>query len=288
MLAAQPTDAALVMPGWRTWAHGATLATRSVQGIRACYSGLRICCRTKLDSHKARIVELTGRYPDITAQRIYEILLDEGADASHSGMKRYVRMLRPPPRPTPSLPTPDYEPGEMSESDSSPYEVRFTTGKMATVHALSCVLVHSTRKYFGLYESNDLHALMDGHERAFTRFGACAAQCKYDSQKPVVLRWEGTQPIYNPRFLAFSSHYEFRPLAAGAIIRTTSRAPSILFGRSSAPSSTAANFATWTTCACSSRTGSMASSITTSFTSAPRSSASPRRSRPGCVAASSL
>jgi hypothetical protein len=28
-----------------------------------------------------------------------------------------------------------------------------------------------------------------------------------------VLRWEGNQPIYNPRFLAFSAHYEFRPVA---------------------------------------------------------------------------
>jgi transposase len=168
---------------------------------------------TKLDLHKARIGELTGRYPDITAQRVYEILRDEGVDASYSGVKRYVRVLRPPPRPTPSLTTPDYGPGEMSESDWSPYDVRFTKGRTVTVHALSYVLVHSRRKYFGLYESNDLHALMDGHERAFTRFDACAAQCKYDSQKPVVLRWEGSQPIYNPRFLAFSSHYEFRPLA---------------------------------------------------------------------------
>jgi hypothetical protein len=26
------------------------------------------------------------------------------------------------------------------------------------------------------------------------------ARCKYDGQKTVVLRWEGPQPIYNPRF----------------------------------------------------------------------------------------
>jgi transposase len=188
-------------------------AGRDVKRIALAPRPSRAPRPTKLDPHKARIGELTGRYPDITAQRVYEILRDEGAEASYSGVKRYVRMMRPPPKPTPSLATPVYEPGEMSESDWSPYDMRFTTGRTATVHAFSYVLVHSTRKYFGLYESNDLHALMDGHERAFTRFGACAAQCKYDSQKPVVLRWEGSQPIYNPRFLAFSSHYEFRPLA---------------------------------------------------------------------------
>ena len=46
-------------------------------------------------------------------------------------------------------------------------------------------------------------------EQAFARFEGCAHRCIYDSQKPVVLRWEGTQPIYNPRFLAFAAHYEF-------------------------------------------------------------------------------
>jgi transposase len=168
---------------------------------------------TKLDVYKPRILELMARFADITAQRVFEILKDEGFDGSYTGVKRCMRVLRPPPRPTPSLTTPDYGPGEMSESDWSPYEVRFTTGKTALVQALSHVLSFSTRKYFGLYESNDLHALMDGHERAFARFDGCAEQCKYDSQKPVVLRWEGHQPIYNPRFLAFSSHYEFRPLA---------------------------------------------------------------------------
>lgn len=168
---------------------------------------------TKLDAHKPRVGELMGRFPDITAQRVFEILTDEGFDGSYAGVKRYVRTVRPPPPPTPSMSTPDYGPGQMSESDWSPYEVRFTTGKTAIVQALSYVLVHSKRKYFGLYESNDLFALMDGHERAFKRFGACAVVCKYDSQKPVVLRWEGNQAIYNPRFLAFSSHYEFRPLA---------------------------------------------------------------------------
>jgi hypothetical protein len=42
------------------------------------------------------------------------------------------------------------------------------------------------------------------------RFKGCAKACVYDSQKPVVLRWEGQQPIYNPRFLAFAAHYEFQ------------------------------------------------------------------------------
>ncbi len=168
---------------------------------------------SKLDAWRPRVAALMAKFADITAQRVFEILRAEGFDGGYTGVKRYVRAVRPPPKPTPSLTTPDYGPGEMAESDWSPYEIRFTTGKTAVIQALSYVLVSSKRKYFGLYESNDLHALMDGHDRAFARLDGCAHECKYDSQKPVVLRWECNQPIYNPRFLAFSSHYEFRPLA---------------------------------------------------------------------------
>lgn len=167
----------------------------------------------KIDAWKPRVAALMAKFADITAQRVFEILRGEGFDGGYTGVKRHVHAMRPPPKPTPSLTTPDYGPGEMSESDWSPYEIQFTTGKTAVIQALSYVLVSSKRKYFGLYESNDLHALMDGHDRAFARLDGCAHECKYDSQKPVVLRWECNQPIYNPRFLAFSSHYEFRPLA---------------------------------------------------------------------------
>jgi transposase len=144
---------------------------------------------------------------------VFEILRSEGFDGGYTAVKKHIRKARPAPKPTPSLTTPVYAPGEMAESDWSPYTMTFENGDRIVVQALSYVLVSSTRKFFALYTSNDLHALMDGHARAFHRFDGCAHQCKYDSQKPVVLRWEGNQPIYNPRFLAFSSHYEFRPLA---------------------------------------------------------------------------
>jgi transposase len=167
----------------------------------------------KLDAFRPKVAELMTRFPDITSQRVFEILKAEGFDGGYTSVKKHVRAVRPPKKPAPSLTTPIYGPGEMGESDWSPYDVKFTTGKRAIIQALSYVLVKSTRKFFELYESNDLHALMDGHKLAFERFTGCSEQCKYDSQKPVVLRWEGNQPIYNPRFLAFSSHYEFRPLA---------------------------------------------------------------------------
>lgn len=167
----------------------------------------------KLDAFATRVAELLDKYPNITAQRVFEILSEEGCDGSYTTVKRLVRRLRPPPKPAPSRATPTYSPAEMGESDWSPYSIPLVDGSKLAVQAFSYVLVHSRRKFYELFAHNDLHALMDGHVHTFARFDGCATKCKYDSQKPVVLRWEGNQPIYNPRFLAFAAHYEFRPEA---------------------------------------------------------------------------
>ena len=167
----------------------------------------------KADSYTEQIAGLLAKYPNITAQRIFEELNDAGYDGGYTAIKARVRKLRPRPAPKPSLVTPVTGPGEMAESDWSPYTVDLEGGKRITVQAFGYILRWSCRKYFGLFERCDLHALMDGHVATFARFGGAATVCKYDSQKPVVLGWEGDQPIYNPRFVAFATHYEFRPEA---------------------------------------------------------------------------
>jgi transposase len=167
----------------------------------------------KIDAHHGRVGELLARYPDITAQRVLEILKDEGFQGGYTGVKKHMRRVRPAPKPTPSREAPVFGPGEMAENDWSPYTLTYTTGCTETVQLFSYVLVYSTRKYLGVFGSADLFALMEGHERAFARFDGYAGSCKYDSQKAVVLRWEGLQPIYNPRYLAFAAHYGIQPAA---------------------------------------------------------------------------
>lgn len=168
---------------------------------------------TKIDTYAPRVLELLHKYPDITAQRVFETLRDEGFEGGYTGVKRHVSRVRPKPPPTPSLETPVFGPGKMAECDWSPYDVTYTSGRSETIQLFGYTLVFSRRRYFAAFQRADLHALMDGHEKAFARFGGCAEGCKYDSQKPVVLRWEGNQPIYNPRYLAFAAHYGIRPHA---------------------------------------------------------------------------
>lgn len=168
---------------------------------------------SKLDVFRPRLDELLKTYPDITAQRVFEILQQEDYDGGYTIVRELVKKVRPKPKPAASLPTPVYGPGKMAESDWSPYWVEYTAAPAELLQCFGYALVHSRRKSFDFFERSDLHALMDGHVAAFSRFGGAAHKCKYDSQKAVVLRWEGRQPIYNLRFIDFATYYEFSPVA---------------------------------------------------------------------------
>jgi transposase len=177
----------------------------------------------KIDAYSAQVLALVEKYDGsrrdavgkqaITAQRVFEILQESGYEGGYTAVKELVRQQRPKPKRQPSLPTPDWGPGKMAESDWSPYELQLINGRKLKLQLFAYVLSHSKRKYYQAYESYDVHALMAGHVGAFQRFGGAAERCKYDGQKAVVIRWEGKQPIYNPRFLAFCAHYEIRPWA---------------------------------------------------------------------------
>jgi len=168
---------------------------------------------SKLDRFRDQLRSLLADYEDITAQRVFEELRTAGFDGGYTAVKDAVRTLRPPPKPEPSLETPRFGPGRMAESDWSPHVIDFTAAGRKLIQVCVYVLAYSRRKSYGLYESCDFYALTDAHVATFERFEGAAEECKYDSQKPVVLGWEAQQPIYNPRFLAFSTHYEFRPRA---------------------------------------------------------------------------
>jgi len=167
---------------------------------------------SKLDPYRERIDEMFRLYPHITAQRVFEKLREEGFDGGYTVVKDLLRRIRPNKAPQPSLETPRRVPADMAECDWSPYTVEFTHGEPLDLQVFGYTLRYSTRKFYSFHKGNGLHPLMDGHLHAFARFGGVAHRCKYDNQKPVVLGREGGQPIYNPRFIDFATHYDFTPV----------------------------------------------------------------------------
>lgn len=94
-----------------------------------------------------------------------------------------------------------------------PYEIEFTSEGRMRVHAFSYILTYSRRQYIRFVESQDFTTTVREHIRAFAHLQGLAATCLYDNMKVVVTGYDGGEPIYNTRFLAFATHYGYKPRA---------------------------------------------------------------------------
>jgi len=195
---------------------------RVLDGVQAARSGqeptapLKPVARrpSRLDAYGGVIDELLRRYPTITAVRVWEELRAGGYTGCYSVVRDQVRRVRP--RPT-QEPVVRFEtlPGAQAQMDYSTYDLDFTDEGRRRVYLFSYLLSWSRRQYLRFVESQDFASTLREHIRAFEHLGGVAATCLYDNLKVVVLRHDADGPIYNPRFLAFATHYGFKPGLAG-------------------------------------------------------------------------
>jgi transposase len=166
---------------------------------------------SKLDPFVPKIEELFKEYPNITGQRIYEEITAAGFTGGISFFRERLRTLRPQPKKDPVVRF-ETPPGLQGQMDWSPYQITFRrTGKMK-VQCFSYVLGFSRRQFVDFTLRRDFFTLIRRHQAAFRHFDGVPGQCLYDSEKTVVLRWEGGKPILQLPFVAFITHYECRPI----------------------------------------------------------------------------
>jgi transposase len=165
-----------------------------------------------LDPYEDRLRQLLEDFPDMTAMRVLEELQAQGFTGKYSIVKERVRELRPRPLTDPVW---RFETGKAKQAqmDYSEYTLDFIEEGRRRVYLFSYILGYSRRRYHRWVESQNFATTVREHIRAFTYFGGLAEVCLYDGMKVVVLRYEDDEPIYNPRFLAFCTHYGYRPWA---------------------------------------------------------------------------
>jgi len=172
----------------------------------------RLTRKSKLDPFEPAMEELLDKYSDITGVRMHEELEALGFDGGLTIVKERLRRLRKEPKQKPVIRF-ETEPGEQGQQDWSPYTLDFTQTGKQQVRCFSLVLAFSRRQYIDFDEHEGFFPMIRHHVAAFEYFEGVPAEILYDNQKAVVDRREAGQPIYNPRFLAFATHYGFRPRA---------------------------------------------------------------------------
>jgi transposase len=165
-----------------------------------------------IDEYEPILKELLARYPNLTGERALQELQARGFAGHYTTVRLRIKRLRPR---VAAAPVARFEtgPGAQAQMDHGVYDIDFTREGRRRVYLFSYLLGFSRRQYLHFVESMDLPTTLRQHVQAFHHLGGAARVCLYDNFKAVVLRHDADGPLYNPKFLAFATHYGFRPQA---------------------------------------------------------------------------
>jgi len=168
-----------------------------------------------LGPYKERIEEMLAeneRLPHkqrYTAQRIFEVIREEGYEGSASGVRRYVGERRRERRKKQVYLKLEFDPGQDAQVDWGEGQV-IMRGERITAQLFMMRLGYSRRTFVKAYPTQRQECFFDGHVNAFAFFDGVPHRLSYDNLKVAVYEiLTGRERHEQEAFTLFRSHYLF-------------------------------------------------------------------------------
>lgn len=156
------------------------------------------------------ILEKLEKYPTLSAARLYGMVRERGYKGGDHHFRHLISIYRPRPAAEAYLRLKTL-PGEESQVDWGHFGY-MTIGKAKrSLAAFVMVLSFSRKIFLKFYLNMRIENFLRGHEAAFNAWGGVPRVIKSDNLKSEVLERKGDAIRFNPKLIAFASHYRFEP-----------------------------------------------------------------------------
>jgi transposase len=163
-----------------------------------------------IDPYLGFILEQLKRYPDLTASRLYNMVIERGYQGGPDHFRHLISCYRPKKTAEAYLRLRTL-PGEQSQIDWGHFGHMIIGSASRPLMAFVMVLSYSRKIFLHFFLNARTENLLRGHELAFNYFNGVSRVALYDNMKSLVLGRQGDAIHFNPTLLAFAAHYRFEP-----------------------------------------------------------------------------
>lgn len=166
--------------------------------------------QSMIDPFLSFILEQLQRFPNLTASRLYDMVVERGYPGGPDHFRQLISFYRP------KTPAEAYLrlrtlAGEQAQVDWGHFGHITVGDTKRPLMAFVMVLSYSRKIFLHFYLNARTENFLRGHEGAFNYFYGVPRVVLYDNLKSAVLERQGDAIRFNPTLLDFAAHYRFEP-----------------------------------------------------------------------------
>lgn len=156
------------------------------------------------------ILEQLKRFPNLTASRLYGMVIERGYPGGADHFRHLISVYRPKVSAEAYLRLRTLA-GEQAQVDWGHFGHMSIGDAKRPLMAFVMVLSYSRKIFLHFYLNARTENFLRGHELAFNYFSGVPRVALYDNLKSAVLDRKGDAIRFNPTLLSFAAHYRFEP-----------------------------------------------------------------------------